>query len=59
MIENTFVVMDVAGGEYGDVISELVSSIENGRLIYQANSTSVISTQSLDPGKYLKTTSGL
>jgi hypothetical protein len=43
--------MDVACGEYGDVISGLVSAIENGRLIYQENSTLVIATPSLNPGK--------
>ncbi|KAI9554257.1 ABC protein [Daphnia sinensis] len=31
--------MDVASGEYGNVLARLVSGIENGRLIYQENPT--------------------
>ncbi|XP_057375091.1 ATP-binding cassette sub-family G member 1-like [Daphnia carinata] len=31
--------MDVASGEYGNVLAGLVSGIENGRLIYQENTT--------------------
>ena len=28
-------VMDVAAGEYGEVLGQLVTSIENGRLVYR------------------------
>ncbi len=31
--------MDVACGEYGDLLPQLVSGIENGRLIYRTDST--------------------
>ncbi|XP_046632756.1 ATP-binding cassette sub-family G member 1-like [Daphnia pulicaria] len=42
-------VMDVACGEYGDVLPRLVSGIENGRLIYQENSASAMAMQSPAP----------
>ncbi len=44
--------MDVACGEYGDVIAGLVSGIENGRLVYQENSASAMTMQSPTPGMY-------
>jgi hypothetical protein len=44
--------MDVACGEYGDVLPRLVSGIENGRLIYQENSASAMAMQS--PGIIFK-----
>lgn len=44
--------MDVACGEYGDVLPGLVSGIENGRLIYQENSASAMAMQS--PGIIFK-----
>jgi hypothetical protein len=33
-------VMDVASGEYGDVIPQLTSIVKNGRLFYNQNSAS-------------------
>lgn len=42
--------MDVACGEYGDVLPGLVSGIENGRLVYQENSASEMAMQSPAPG---------
>jgi hypothetical protein len=42
--------MDVACGEYGDVLPGLVSGIENGRLVYQENSALEMEMQSPAPG---------
>lgn len=43
--------MDVASGEYGNVLAGLVSGIENGRLIYQESATPTSATPSLSHGK--------
>jgi hypothetical protein len=47
--------MDVASGEYGDVLPQLMSGVQNGRLIYNQNSVSnIFSTPSLgNEGKAL------
>ena len=42
--------MDVASGEYGDVLAGLVSGVENGRLIYQETLTPTSATPSLSHG---------
>ena len=43
--------MDLACGEYGDVVPGLVSAIENGRLIYEESSLSpTFATPSLSHG---------
>jgi len=34
LVLNFWIVMDVAAGEYGQVLGQLVASVENGRLIY-------------------------
>ncbi|XP_046639058.1 ATP-binding cassette sub-family G member 1-like [Daphnia pulicaria] len=46
--------MDIASGEYGDVLSRLVTGIENGRLIYQESPTPTLASPSLshDTGFY-------
>ncbi|XP_032786476.2 ATP-binding cassette sub-family G member 1 [Daphnia magna] len=41
-------VMDVASGEYGDVLPQLVSGIENGRLTYRGSLASSRSTRSIN-----------
>jgi hypothetical protein len=41
-------VMDVATGEYGDVLFQLTSGIENGRLIYNEFSETIPVTPSHD-----------
>lgn len=43
-----FPVMDVATGEYGDVLFQLTSGVENGRLIYNEFSESILATSSQD-----------
>lgn len=40
--------MDVAMGEYGDVLPQLVSIVENGRLIYNESSAPLRATNSPD-----------
>lgn len=40
--------MDVASGEYGDVLPQLVSGIENGRLTYRGSLASSRSTRSIN-----------
>ena len=37
-------VMDVAAGEYGEVLGQLVTSIENGRLVYREETADSAST---------------
>lgn len=49
------VVIDVASGEYGNVLPKLVDGMENGRRIYQENSVAASASPSLSHGK--KTTS--
>ncbi|XP_057375095.1 ATP-binding cassette sub-family G member 1-like isoform X2 [Daphnia carinata] len=41
-------VMDVASGDYGDVLPQLVSGVENGRLIYSESSALLCTADSLD-----------
>ncbi|KAI9554261.1 ABC protein [Daphnia sinensis] len=41
-------VMDVASGEYGDVLPQLVSGVENGRLTYRGSSASSRSISSIN-----------
>lgn len=47
--------MDVATGEYGDMLLQLTSGVENGRLIYNEFSESILATPSQDGNtiKYL------
>ena len=45
-----FIAMDLACGEYGDVVPGLVSAIENGRLIYEETLSPTFATPSLSHG---------
>jgi len=40
--------MDVATGDYGDVLFQLTSGIENGRLIYNQSSEAILVKPSHD-----------
>ena len=50
--------MDVVCGEYGDALPGLVEASQNGRLVYQEDSSSPSPTQALQgircPGYFLK-----
>lgn len=48
-----FQALDVACGEYGNVLAELVTCIDNGRLIYQGESSIVPATLSSSHGNSL------
>lgn len=52
VIENTlnfsYPVMDVASGDYGDILPQLVSGVDNGRLIYNESSALLCTADSLD-----------
>lgn len=39
-------VLDVASGEYGDVLPKLISTIENGRLSYEDPTATTLATPS-------------
>lgn len=41
-------VMDVASGDYGDILPQLVSGVDNGRLIYNESSALLCTADSLD-----------
>lgn len=47
------VAIDVASGEYGNVLPKLIDGIENGRRIYQENSVTSPASPSLSHGKKL------
>lgn len=40
--------MDVASGDYGDVLPQLVCGVDNGRLIYNESSALLCTADSLD-----------
>jgi hypothetical protein len=52
MIHNTLslIAIDVASGEYGDVLPRLVSGIENGRRIFHENSPVILASPALSHG---------
>lgn len=52
MIHSTLslIAIDVASGEYGDVLPRLVSGIENGRRIFHENSPAILASPALSHG---------
>lgn len=46
--------MDVACGEYGDVLTKLVAGIENGKIIYDESSPPGSETPSINQGDSTK-----
>lgn len=50
LLTNLVLAIDVASGEYGDVLSKLVDGVENGKRIYQENSPSTSALPSIREG---------